>query len=321
MDTRLQTVLAAVIGLGLACLAGYFGIRGLSHCCRAGGARRWLFAAGMIADALIYGAVMISLLGLAFRWHPDGERETQVWTAWGLSQPFGRAIVGFVGLVILGCGIGVVAWAMTTDVDDDVDLPEDEKRLIEPVARYRLAGRGVGAALVGIYWLSAGIHGEPSKAHELGGALQTVQQNSRGWLLLLPRGVAFAASALFDFIEALYHWPHEAGPEERPRRAGRSLGTAMADHALTLERKYTRVAATRQLHSLAQPTSVTGVTLGWLPRRTLIYPNVPAPLPWTRFADIALIQCGAGSRCTRTAPLCVSGQFRTSVRPSQAAAE
>jgi hypothetical protein len=207
MNTRLQTVLAAVIGLGLACLAGYFAIRGLSHCCRGSGARRWLFGAGIIADALIYGAVMISLLGLALGWHPDGERETQLWTAWALSQPFGRAIVGFIGFVILGCGIGVVVWVMTADVDDDVDLPEDEKRLIEPIARYGLAGRGVGAALVGIYWMSAGLHTEPSKAHELGGALQAVQQNSRGWLLLLPLGVAFAASALFDFVEALYHRP------------------------------------------------------------------------------------------------------------------
>jgi hypothetical protein len=57
--------------------------------------------------------------------------------------------------------------------------------------------------------MSAGIHGEASRAHELGGALQTVQQNSGGWLLLLPLGVAFAASAVFDFIEALYHRPQE----------------------------------------------------------------------------------------------------------------
>jgi len=28
-------------------------------------------------------------------------------------------------------------------------------------------------------------------------------------LLLLPLGVAFAASAVFDFIEALYHRPQE----------------------------------------------------------------------------------------------------------------
>ena len=206
-DTRLQIVLAAVIGSGLGCLAGYFALRGLWHCCRGSGIRRWLLAAGMVGDALIYVAVMISVLGLVVGWHPDGEREAQSWAAWALGQPFGRAFIGVVGLLILGCGIGVIAWVMTTDIDNDVALPEDEKQIIEPVGRYGLAGRGAAAALVGIYWMSAAIHGEPSRAHELGGALQTVQQNPRGWLLLLPLGVAFAASALFDFVEALYHDP------------------------------------------------------------------------------------------------------------------
>ena len=120
--------------------------------------------------------------------------------------------MGIVGLVILACGIGVIVWAMTTDVDDDVDLPENQKRAIEPLGRYGLAGRGVAASLVGIYWMTAALNGEPSKAHELGGALQAVQQNSKGWLLLLALGVALAASALFDFVEALYHRPAVATP-------------------------------------------------------------------------------------------------------------
>ena len=90
--------------------------------------------------------------------------------------------------MILGCCIGVIAWVMTTDVDDDVALPEDEKAVIEPIARYGLGGRGAAAALVGIDWISAAMHREPSKARELCGALQTVRQNSRGWLLLLPLG-------------------------------------------------------------------------------------------------------------------------------------
>ena len=81
---------------------------------------------------------------------------------------------------------------------------------IEPVGRYGLAGRGVAVCLVGIYWISAAIQGEPSKAHELGGALQAVQQNSQGWLLLLTLGLALAASAFFDFVEAFYHRPRLA---------------------------------------------------------------------------------------------------------------
>ena len=118
--------------------------------------------------------------------------------------------MGVAGLVILACGIGVIVWVMTTDIDDDVDLPESEKRAIEPLGRYGLAGRGVAISLVGVYWMAAAIQGEPSKAHELGGALQAVQQNSKGWLLLLTLGVALAASSLFDFVEAFYHRPHLA---------------------------------------------------------------------------------------------------------------
>jgi Domain of Unknown Function (DUF1206) len=117
---------------------------------------------------------------------------------------------------ILGCGIGVIGWVMTSDIDEDVDLPEDEKRVIRPIGRFGLAGRGLAVSLVGMYWMSAAIQGDPSKAHELGGTLQAVQQNSKGWLLLLTLALAFAASALFDFVEALYHRP-EPGLELGPR--------------------------------------------------------------------------------------------------------
>jgi hypothetical protein len=206
-DTRLQLILAGIIGMGLACLAAYFAITGLWHCCRGRDTRQWLFGAGMLGDALIYGAVMLSTLSMLAGWPPDGERQTVTWTAWLLEQPFGRGLVGLVGLLILGCGIGIIVWVMTTDVDDDVDLPEDQKRAIEPLGRYGLAGRGVAVSLVGIYWMAAAIQGEPSKAHELGGALQAAQQNPKGWLLLLTLGIALMASAVFDFVEALYHRP------------------------------------------------------------------------------------------------------------------
>jgi hypothetical protein len=214
-NSRLQVLLAGVIGAGLACLAAYFAISGVWQCCRGRGFRRWLFAAGMLGDALIYAVVMIAILSLVFGWHPDGEQQTQAWTAWILGRPFGRGLVGIVGLLILACGVGVIVWVMTTDIDDDVDLPESEKRAIEPLGRYGLAGRGLAIALVGVYWMAGAIQREPSKAHELGGALQAVQQNSKGWLLLLTLGIALAASALFDFVEAFYHRPR------LPAHAGR----------------------------------------------------------------------------------------------------
>jgi hypothetical protein len=208
--THLRLVLAAIIGFGLACLAAYFAIAGLWHCLRGKGTRRWLLAAGMLGDAVVYGAVMLCILGLLFGGHSDGDQEAQLWTAWAFGKPFGRVVVGLVGGVILVCGIGVTGWVLTADIDDDVDLPEDQKRLIEPIGRYGLSGRGLAASLVGVYWISAALHSDPSQAHELGGALQNVHHHSKGWLLLLPLALAFAASAVFDFVQALYHRPDPA---------------------------------------------------------------------------------------------------------------
>jgi uncharacterized protein DUF1206 len=146
---RLQVLVAAVVGVGLASLATYFAIVGLHQCCRGRGRRSWLFGAGMLGDALIYAAVMISILSITIGWRPDGEWEAYSWTAWLLAQPFGRGLVGVIGLVILACGMGVIVWVMTTDIDGDVELPESQKRAIEPIGRYGLAGRGAGISLVG----------------------------------------------------------------------------------------------------------------------------------------------------------------------------
>src|SRR5205085_8623727 len=128
-------------------------------------------------------------------------------TAWALTQPFGRVLVGIAALLILASGVGAVIWVMTSDIDNDVDLPRDKKRVISPIGRYGLAGRGVAVLIVGVYWMSAALHGNPSQAHELGGTLQAVQQHPRGWLLLLTPGIAFTLSAMFDVVYAPYDRP------------------------------------------------------------------------------------------------------------------
>ena len=60
-----------------------------------------MFAAGMLGDAAIYAAVMISIIGILVGWHPDGEQETEVWTAWTMTKPFGRVLVGIFAVQVL----------------------------------------------------------------------------------------------------------------------------------------------------------------------------------------------------------------------------
>ena len=88
------------------------------------------------------------------------------------------------------------------EVPGDVDLLEDQERAIGPIGRYGMAGRGLSVSLVGMYWISAALQGEPPTPTNSVAPLQAVQQNPKGWLLLLTPGIALAASSLFDFVEA-----------------------------------------------------------------------------------------------------------------------
>jgi hypothetical protein len=122
--------------------------------------------------------------------------------------PFGRVLLGLVGVVICGCGLAYLAWGLSADLERDLSLPPSEKRLFQPVARYGIGSRGVAIAFVGAYWLMAAINANPSQAHQLGQAMQDVRSHAYGWVLLLALGLAlglaFVASGSFDLVEAVF---------------------------------------------------------------------------------------------------------------------
>lgn len=205
-NTPFRLAVALVLGLGLACFAGYLAIVGLWEFAQQHDARHWLAATGMVGDAAIYVAVMVSVLGGALGWH-GGERSTHTWTAWLFQQPFGRGLAGAAGIIVLGCGIGLMIWALAAHIGRDVALPRYEMKVVRPVGRYGVGGRGLAISLVGFYWFLAAVNADPGKAHQLGGALQELRQTSYGWGLLVVVGLAFVCSALFDLVDAFFHKP------------------------------------------------------------------------------------------------------------------
>jgi Domain of Unknown Function (DUF1206) len=203
-NTPLRLAAVATLTVGLGCFAGYLTMVGLSDWVHGRGARHWAAGAGMLGDAVIYLGVAASVIGTALGSH-SGEQQTHALTAWALGQPFGRVLVGVVGAVVCGGACCFVLWALTAHIGAKVALSHYQKRLLAPVGRYGEAGRGLAIALVGSYWIVAAINADPSKAHQLGGALHSLRQSPYGEVLLLLLGVAFIASALFDLVEAVFH--------------------------------------------------------------------------------------------------------------------
>src|ERR1051325_1544861 len=84
---------------------------------------------------------------------------------------YGRPLIGVIGAVVLVGGAGLLVWGIIGNVDREVALPQQEKRLIRPVARYGIAGRGAAVALVGCFLIAAAFYRNPREAHEVGGML------------------------------------------------------------------------------------------------------------------------------------------------------
>ena len=192
------------VAFGLACLAGWFTIAGLTTAQHARG-RSWWRGLGMLGDASVYLVFMIDVAGIALGlWRGGGERNVQSWIAWLSAWDYGRLLIGIIGAAVLVGGAGLLVWGIVGDVDREVALPQREKRLIRPVARYGIAGRGAAVALVGCFLIAAAFYGNPREAHEVGGVLAALRQVTYGRVLIGLFGLAFIGSSLFDFVAAFY---------------------------------------------------------------------------------------------------------------------
>ena len=192
------------VAFGLACLAGWFTIAGLTTAQHARG-RSWWRGLGMLGDASVYLVFMIDVAGIALGlWRGGGDRNVQSWIAWLSAWDYGRLLIGIIGAAVLVGGAGLLIWGIVGDVDREVVLPQREKRLIRPVARYGIAGRGAAVALVGCFLIAAAFYGNPREAHEVGGVLAALRQVTYGRVLIGLFGLAFIGSSLFDFVAAFY---------------------------------------------------------------------------------------------------------------------
>lgn len=159
-----------------------------------------------LIGGLIYAGLAISALNLAFG-RGSGQNEDQAardWTAWLMSQPFGQWLVGLVGLAVAGAGLAFIMKAWRGNVTEHLSLPADKRDWIVLLGRMGFAARGIVFLLIGGFLVLAALHASSSEAHGLGGALQALQQQPYGWILLALTALGLFAFGLFGLVQARY---------------------------------------------------------------------------------------------------------------------
>lgn len=204
-----------LIAAGLAAFALWSIIEALTDADRHGTGWKGL---GIRAVHLVSGGIYVSLalfaLSLAMGWGAGGGGEDQAakdWTAWLLAKPFGRWLVGAIGAGVVAAGFGFIWKGWRGNVDPRLAVPADKAHFAQTLGRAGFAARGVVFALIGAFLLLAAWHSRSSDVEGLGGALEALQAQPYGWVLLGITAAGLFCFGLFGLVQARYR--HISAPD------------------------------------------------------------------------------------------------------------
>ena len=202
-------LLLALIAVGLLCYAAWRVAQAGFDADRHGtDAKGLAIRIGLGVSAVIHVGLAVFALSLITGWgsggQSSGDESSREWTAWLMSQPYGRWLVAAVGLAVVGAGLAHLVKAYKASFVARFDMNPDERRIIVPVSRFGLTARGVVFIIIGGFFLLAAIQQDPNEARGLSGALRALQDQPYGWLLLAVVAVGLVMFGAYSLIEARY---------------------------------------------------------------------------------------------------------------------
>lgn len=217
----LGTVLLLGIAAGLLCYALFRLVAaGLDLDDRGTGpqalAKRGAHVVGALLRVALAGYAISLAFGIGFGGSGDGAKE---WTAWLMSQPYGRWLVSAVGLIVVATGLAQLRAAWNASFMDHLDLDAWKRHWVEPAGRIGFTARAVVFGLIGAFLLTAGWFADPDQAGGLGHALRRVQQLDQGPVLLGVVAAGLAIFGVYCFVEAAYRRITRADMVDRVRDA------------------------------------------------------------------------------------------------------
>lgn len=197
-------ILLVVIGLGMVGLAIWYVVRGVSDPDQKGDDVKGLGKrAGYVIAGLGYGVLAFTAFQLLTGSGGGGGSAAADWTARVMQQPFGRWLVGIVGLVLVGVGAYHVYKAYTTKFREKLKSQQMSREELEwgvRAAQWGLGARGVVFAIIGVFLVQAAVRYNPQEAGGVGQALQELAQQPYGAVLLGVVALGFVGYGLYSGI-------------------------------------------------------------------------------------------------------------------------
>ena len=212
MRQPVGSLLLGIVAFGLLCFGLFQLLRAVRDPERAGKDAKGLARrVGWAWNALVhFGLVAVALgmiLGLRRAGGGDDERQVHDWTATVMSYPFGRWVVGAIGVGIIVYGVLQIRRGVVGKLDKWLSFlgtSETARRWARGVSRFGVAARGVVFAIIGAFLIRAAYDANAHEAKGLGGTLRALATEPHGKWLLGIAALGLIAYGLYDFILARY---------------------------------------------------------------------------------------------------------------------
>jgi Domain of Unknown Function (DUF1206) len=159
------------------------------------------------ARAVVYGVLAWTAARVVVGAGASSAQKQQNATSSVLSSTGGRWLVAFIGLVVIGFGIGMAWYGLATKFQRKLQtarMNETTRRTARLLGRIGYAAKGVAFAIAGILLVVAAVTADPSKSRGLDAALRTLSRQPAGPWLLSVVAVGFFAFAVFCLFQSRY---------------------------------------------------------------------------------------------------------------------
>jgi hypothetical protein len=167
------------------------------------GAKKAFKPGSDIFKAIVYGTLGVSALRVATG--SKSMSNTSDYTATLMDQPFGRWLVGLVGLAIIGYGLYLCYRGWSEKFLEHLDLQGrsgDAGRAYKLFGKVGYIAKGLAIGVVGILFMYAAIDHSAKKSGGLDQALRKVLEQPFGPALLFAISIGIACYGLFCFARA-----------------------------------------------------------------------------------------------------------------------
>ena len=203
------TILLISVAVGLVAYVVWRFIQAIADVERKGtSAKGLLIRSGYAMSGLAHVFIAWSALSMVFGWGTRGEGvQEREWTAWLMSFPLGQWLVAIVGASIIGIGIGQLVMAYRCGfikLYKTHEMTPLQRKASLFAGRFGQGARGLVFCLIGVFFISAAVQSDASRAAGLSGALTMLAQQAHGPWLLGTVALGLVAYGIFCFTQARF---------------------------------------------------------------------------------------------------------------------